>query len=204
MRHCIRPTPLLMKKLAFLCKHGDKIQITPTTLAISNIHIQIPRFCEFSIGLYMADFIDMVKNTDSIDILDNTVTYSYSSKISFTQVNVEKTAPLLDLNYNVDIPSPSVSIKVGHLPMVTKDDCHVTFRGDFLTVESYGLIKTKVCVPAEKLEGGDAFKCRVRSKDLRIIESMDGEHIVNFFDDCIVIYGLESETATAAIVNVLY
>lgn len=203
MRHYIKSSPLIMKKLSFLSKYSDRVQITPTTLATPTIHIQVPQFCDFSAGLYIADLVAMARNTESVDITEGTISYTYASEISLTVVDIEKTVPTLSLNYSIDIPSPTTSARIGGLPIITKDECQVTLRDGRLIVESRGLVKTRVCVPAERLEGSDAASCRVRSRDLRIVECIEGEHVINFFDDCIVVYGLEDEVATAAIVRVL-
>lgn len=203
MNYQIRSTPLLLQKLAFLQKYSEKVQIEPTTLSTQTMQIRIPRFCDFTIGVIISDFIEVVKHADTITILKDKLTYSYSIDISGTMVAISKAIDVFDLNYNIVLSDSIASLRLSPFRMLSKNDHSLVYRNNILTVTSDGFIKTVQMIQAEAIDASEEFSHRIRAKSLHALCNLVGECIMNVYENAIVIYSLEAESETALFASVL-
>lgn len=172
-------------------------------LATANIQIKLPEFCEFSVGVSTADFIELIKHAQEIRLEGDKLHYSYASQVSLTNVRTTREIPLFSLDYGIDIAGPLLSVRMGDIAVLTEDNIRLSVGDGWLALESDGHVKTRSYASVEQLDGEGSYACTVRAKDMRIIEEIEGDRVMCFFESCVIVYGFEDEATTAMLVRVL-
>lgn len=199
--HYISATPALLRKLAFLSKHSNMIRIAPTMLSTLNAQIEVPRFCDFTAGIQSSELLELARHGSSVAIENGVLRYNYSLRAGPLSVTTTREIKIHDVNYGIDIPTPRMSVKIKDLPILTKDNITLSVSNGVLVLQSSGFIKTRICLAVEKVDGEDCFSCNVRARDLKIVNEIEGERLLSFFDECIVAHGLESDATTAVLIR---
>lgn len=201
--YSIRPSVNLLKKLIFIQKYSNKIQITPTNISSEFIHIQLPKFCDFHIGIDTADFIELVKHATLVSIDRDKLLCEYKISVSNSDLIVKRRINLYDLDYTINVPEPLLSIKFEKFTCLSEDDTFLTVSGSLMILETKGFVKTRLCIPIQRVEGDINFACCVKAKDLKMLNELERDMVLCFFNDCIVAYEFDEEITTAVIIRIL-
>ncbi|KAI4290830.1 hypothetical protein PAPHI01_0104 [Pancytospora philotis] len=203
MQQTVRPTPLLLRKLLFIHKHAEKVHVAPCALTTAAMQISLPQFCDFTAGIAVADFIEIARHAAAVTLESGKLTYTYSTEIEGVCASITRTVDTFSLNYNIVLDDPSACVKFRPFPILSKDPLSIECRGSTCVVTSSGFIKTKHTVPVEVLEASGPVACRVRARDMRVVEDLEGECIMNFHTNAIVVYSLEKDSETAIFIELL-
>lgn len=181
------------------------MQVNPQGISSPNISIHFSNLSDSTFGIGVKDLLDMVKNTSVFQIDNGILSYEYESKAARVMRRVE----LLDIDHNSDTETPLLTLKLGDpasgcgFRTLSDDDTTVTYRNGRLVLETFGHIRTRMVVSVDKVDGIDFFRVRVKGKDLRIVCEMEGERVLCYHESCLVVYGFEKDTTTAAIIGML-
>ncbi|KAF9763894.1 hypothetical protein NGRA_0967 [Nosema granulosis] len=188
----------LLEKLKLLERYSFKVTITPTAVITPNIKIILDKFCDCEFTVSIKDLLQMLEKTGSFNIT-NKMEYSYEIDVGGTGVTINRRFKLYDERFDIPYADPRFSLVVPNFPLLSTDDhsIEVDKDGNF-SISSENIIETKTIfrnlnVVFSEIE---SFKCRVRYKDLKIIQEFKKEFVFSFFDDHILIHILETPNIT--------
>lgn len=191
-------TPELINKLPLLLKYTKELFIDHSIISAENIRIKLNYFLNFNFGIKTIDFVEMITNTDAIEVENNIVKYKYAYKTNGNMLVVNKTVAILNTNYNTDIPALKLSIKVSGLKILTKNKILISVDKNSMILSSDDRIKTYAYHKIERLNcEEEEEECFVRGESLKIIEELDKDLVISFFPEFIAIHEFSDATITS-------
>ena len=200
-------SPIIIKKLEFLSKYSSLVTITPNSLTTKKIQI------------IFSDTISLINNVTSLtfktkDLLQlltkskegNLIDKYFIIKYHTSEIEIEKKIKIFDEIIQIPCSEPDLSIKVKEIKVLCEDDCIVQCSKDGLfKISSNNLIETctiynNCTVISHKIDH-PSFK--IKSKELKILESFKSDKIFCFFRDYILVYILEDRITNIVMVSVL-
>lgn len=200
-------SPIIIKKLEFLSKYSSLVTITPNSLTTKKIQI------------IFSDSISLINNVTSLtfktkDLLQlltkskegNLIDKYFIIKYHTSEIEIEKKIKIFDEIIQIPCSEPDLSIKVKEIKVLCEDDCIVQCSKDGLfKISSNNLIETctiynNCTVISHKI---DHLSFKIKSKELKILESFKSDKIFCFFRDYILVYILEDRITNIVMVSVL-
>ncbi|KAF5140604.1 hypothetical protein AAJ76_220007110 [Vairimorpha ceranae] len=200
-------SPIIIKKLEFLSKYSSLVTITPNSLTTKKIQI------------IFSDTISLINNVTSLtfktkDLLQlltkskegNLIDKYFIIKYHTSEIEIEKKIKIFDEIIQIPCSEPDLSIKVKEIKVLCEDDCIVQCSKDGLfKISSNNLIETctiynNCTVISHKI---DHLSFKIKSKELKILESFKSDKIFCFFRDYILVYILEDRITNIVMVSVL-
>lgn len=200
-------SPIIIKKLEFLSKYSSLVTITPNSLTTKKIQI------------IFSDTISLINNVTSLtfktkDLLQlltkskegNLIDKYFIIKYHTSEIEIEKKIKIFDEIIQIPCSEPDLSIKVKEIKVLCEDDCIVQCSKDGLfKISSNNLIETctiynNCTVISHKI---DHLSFKIKSKELKILESFKSDKIFCFFRDYILVYILEDRITNIVLVSVL-
>ncbi|EEQ82480.1 hypothetical protein NCER_100793 [Vairimorpha ceranae BRL01] len=200
-------SPIIIKKLEFLSKYSSLVTITPNSLTTKKIQI------------IFSDAISLINNVTSLtfktkDLLQlltkskegNLIDKYFIIKYHTSEIEIEKKIKIFDEIIQIPCSEPDLSIKVKEIKVLCEDDCIVQCSKDGLfKISSNNLIETctiynNCTVISHKI---DHLSFKIKSKELKILESFKSDKIFCFFRDYILVYILEDRITNIVMVSVL-
>ncbi|KAK6090499.1 hypothetical protein P3W45_000596 [Vairimorpha bombi] len=203
-------SPLVLKKLIFLSRYSSIVTVTKTSLTTKNMQIIFPD--EYDIILLNSEVSEFsIKINDLLYILGKTdeclVTKNhFIIKYQVSEINVEKKFKRYGEIFILPCSDPKLSIKVGKLIVLSEDDILIkcTDQGLF-KMSSAVIIETRLVhkncsVINSKV---DEVSVKVKSKDLRVLETFQNDKIFCMFDNYILVYVLEDKITNIIMLQIL-
>lgn len=200
-------SPIIIKKLEFLSKYSSLVTITPNSFTTKKIQI------------IFSDTISLINNVTSLtfktkDLLQlltkskegNLIDKYFIIKYHTSEIEIEKKIKIFDEIIQIPCSEPDLSIKVKEIKVLCEDDCIVQCSKDGLfKISSNNLIETctiynNCTVISHKI---DHLSFKIKSKELKILESFKSDKIFCFFRDYILVYILEDRITNIVMVSVL-
>lgn len=200
-------SPIIIKKLEFLSKYSSLVTITPNSFTTKKIQI------------IFSDAISLINNVTSLtfktkDLLQlltkskegNLIDKYFIIKYHTSEIEIEKKIKIFDEIIQIPCSEPDLSIKVKEIKVLCEDDCIVQCSKDGLfKISSNNLIETctiynNCTVISHKI---DHLSFKIKSKELKILESFKSDKIFCFFRDYILVYILEDRITNIVLVSVL-
>ena len=200
-------SPIIIKKLEFLSKYSSLVTITPNSFTTKKIQI------------IFSDTISLINNVTSLtfktkDLLQlltkskegNLIDKYFIIKYHTSEIEIEKKIKIFDEIIQIPCSEPDLSIKVKEIKVLCEDDCTVQCSKDGLfKISSNNLIETctiynNCTVISHKI---DHLSFKIKSKELKILESFKSDKIFCFFRDYILVYILEDRITNIVLVSVL-
>lgn len=195
-------TPSLARKLKFLQKHTKTVAVAPTMLSAEGIQVQLESFCDFECALRTADLVELAAHPGEIAVQGNTLSYRFSPAQQ-AGLTVHREVEIVEPPPAMPSATPLLSIRVPTLPVLTQDDIELNYADGVLVMTSSGRVRTRAVAMVERLSGIEAPACRVRSSSLRLLNDLEGEHIISFCGDFLIGYGIEPTDTTAILIRVV-
>lgn len=198
----INITPGLVKKLLFIQKHSNKVFISPNGISSRHITIQSQEFCDCSFGIETKEIVEMLKQTEEFEIIENNeLEYKYKIFVGDQEGEVCKNIPIFPLSYTFNFQTAICTVKLPHFKSITADDTTVELLNSKLILESRGYIKTRIVFDVQRVDGSEFFRVKVRGLDLKIIEELEGERVLCYFENNLVAFGFEQHVSTAIVIK---
>lgn len=208
----ISDSPTVVRKVLFLQKHASRVLVSPQGISSPNITIQFGssvRISDSTFGIGTRDLLDMIRHTSTFQIDGGTLVYDYESTIGDRTARISRHIELFDMSHGFDVEAPLQTLKLKDLAsgrglnILSNDDTTVTYRNGKLVLETFGYVSTRMVVDADKVDGVDYFKVKVRGKDLRVASEAEGERVLCYHENCLVMYGFEREVTTAIAISLI-
>lgn len=207
-------TPAVARKLLFLQKYANKVLVTPQGIFSPTISIHFGTtsssanpisISDATFGTRVRDLLDMVKHTSTFQINRGTLAYEYESgecRADGRAARISRRVELFDVDHYTGVEAPLLTLKlrVSGSIILSGDDTVVTYKRGKLVLETFGHIRTRMVVAADRVDGVDTLSVRVRGRDLRVVDDVEGEKVLCYHRNCLVIYGFDSGATTAAVI----
>jgi hypothetical protein len=195
-------SPLVLKKLIFLSRYSSIVTVTKTSLTTKNMQIIFPD--EYDIILLNSEVSEFsIKINDLLYILGKTdeclVTKNhFIIKYQVSEINVEKKFKRYGEIFILPCSDPKLSIKVGKLIVLSEDDI-------LIKCTDQGLFKmsSAVIIETRLVHKVDEVSVKVKSKDLRVLETFQNDKIFCMFDNYILVYVLEDKITNIIMLQIL-
>lgn len=202
--------PLILKKLTFLSRYSSIVTVTKTSLTTKNMQIIFPDDYEIilqnsevnELSIKINDLLYILGKTDECQVTKNHFIITYQ----VSEINVEKKFKRYEETFILPCSDPKISIKVGKLIVLSEDDILIkcTDQGLF-EMSSAMIIETKLVhnncsVINSKIE---EISVKVKSKDLRVLETFQNDKIFCIFDNYILVYILEDKITNVIMLQIL-
>ena len=198
----ISATPNLIKKLLFIQKHSNKVLISPNGISTRYITVQSVGFSDCTFGIETKELIEMLKHTEEFEIIENNkLEYRYKIHVGIHEGEVCKNIPLFELSYLFNFNTSICTLKLPHFKSITNDETNIEFINGMLICESKGYVQTRIIFDVQRVEGSMYFNIKTRGCDLKIIEDIEGDRVLCYFENSLVVFGFEEGINTAAVIK---
>lgn len=220
----INITPEFIKSIYFISQFAAKVMISENTISSSNLTIQIQNLSNCNVGVSVKDLIEVIKNYNDVVkfcIKDSKLIFRYTRAISDTfdestkrkdqvddeskQAEITKYLDLFNLDFKFNISQPLLVLRIiKDFDVLSNDETTLTYEGNTIRIETFGYVKTRNIIQIEKVEGDlIGFEIKIRGEGIRIIADIEGEKLLSYHKDYLVVYGIENNITTACIIRSL-
>lgn len=198
----IQANPIFLKRLLFLQRHSSKVLVTQNGVSSRHITIQSPGFSDCSFGIETKELVEMLKHTDTFELNEQSfVKYSYSSNIGEQDATVCRTLPVFNLKNSFDFKESICTIKLPIFKCISGDELLVSFLEGKLVLESNGYVKTRMVFDVNRVEGAELFSAKVKGIDLKIIEEIEGDRVLCYYENSLVVFGFDNDLSMAVVIR---
>ena len=197
----INNPPNFLKKLLFLQRHSSKVLVLPGGICSKSISIELPNLCDCTFGVDSKELLELVKHNVEFQLESCYLVYSFVQNIGLQDAVVAKRIPLETLDFPFCFEKPVCTIKLPVFRPISSEETRITFIQGKLILETNEYIKTRLVFDVRRLEGLDCFTAKVKGKDLRIIEEIEGDRVLCFFENNVVVFGFEKDSTTGVVVT---
>lgn len=200
----IQASPNLIKKLLFIQKHCNKVVVSPNGISSRYINVQLACLSDCSFGIETKELVEMLKYTNDFNLIDKKyIEYNYTCFLDDQEAYISKNIPLFDLSYTFNFQSPICTLKLPFFKSISSDETEIEFLNGKLILETRGYIKTRIVFDAQRVEGTEYFRAKAKGTDLKIIEEIEGERVLCYFENSLVIFGFDQDLNTAIVIKCL-
>lgn len=192
----------LLKRLTFISKHASKVLVAPNGVSSRHITVQSVGISDCTFGIESKELVEMLKHTQEFELVPGIeIKYSYSCNMGEYDAIVTRNIPVFDLQFTFDFQTPICTIKLPIFKSISNDETEVVFSNGKLVLETKSYIKTRLVFASSRVEGIESFCTKVRGNDLKIIEEIEGDRVLCYFEHSLVIFGFDKDISIAVVIK---
>ncbi len=195
----------LLKRLPLLLKNCKEIHINISTITCGSIILKLNNFSNFSCKMATKDFVELVSNTDVVDLSDEVLKYNYVKNINGIQIQVNKEIKVLENKISVDLPTPKLNIQISKFKIINEAKINLKVKNNLLILSSNDRIKTRILQKVKIYNSSEKQEnCFINGKSLEIIKQLNENITISFFDNFISINEIDDDHTISIFINKIF